>query len=99
MVDMFKVKDFIKFYQDQYPELRIYAVYDPYEEIVKWEFDTHSFFINRYESYTGSCIAYDRECNLDNTSYVIHNINRSLMDFLSTSGVKAILQQHRLVKL
>lgn len=88
MIDMFKINHFTKFYMDQYPEIRIYVSYDPYLEIVKWEFDAHNFSINTYESYTGSCVAYD-------TDYVLSKLDDSFLYFLQSDGVKMILLHYR----
>lgn len=98
MIDMFKVKDFIKFYQDQYPEIKIYFKYDPFDDIgvAKWYFQTRCEHADRcdtgcYETYAGRCIAYD-------TQYVIDQLNGSFLYFLSTDGVKAILNHTRKFK-
>lgn len=74
---------------NNYPEIRIYVSYDPYNYIMKWEFDTHNFSIDRYESYVGTCVANSTEC-------VIDKLDESFTNFLITDGVKKILVQSRL---
>lgn len=97
MIEMDIINQFVKFYQDQYPEIRIYYSYDPYEETVKFDFHAYSF--NRYETYSSSCVAYDMSCELDNSRYVVSKMQDALLHFLNTDGVKVILCQSRLEKL
>lgn len=94
MIDMETINSFVKFYQDKYPEIRIYYVYDPYEETVN--FDFHAYSINRYETYASSCVAYDMSCELDTSRYVVSKMQEALLHFLNTDGVKVILCQSRL---
>lgn len=94
MIDMDIINSFVKFYQDNYPEIRIYYSYDPFEEIVKFDFHAYSF--DRYETYSSSCTAYDMSCDLDNSRYVVSKMQDALLKFLSTDVVKAILCKSRL---
>lgn len=87
---MFKIDHIIKFYMHEYPEIKIYCSFDPYNDIVKWDFHAYSF--TRYETYASSCVAYD-------TEYVLKRLNNSFLDFLNNDGVKVILCQNRLEKL
>lgn len=97
VIDMQKINELKWFYKDQYPEIRIYCVYDPCDEIVYWDFHANSS--TRYESYSGKCIAYGKSCELDNTEYVVSKMRESLLHFLNTEGVKVILCQSRLEKM
>ena len=90
VIDMFKINNFVQFYMHQYPEIKIHCSFDPYNYIVKWDFYAQSF--NRYETYAGSCVAYD-------TEHVLKKLNYAFLYFLSTDGVKVILCKRRLEKL
>lgn len=97
MIDMDIINSFVKFYHDNYPEIRIYYSYDPCEETVK--FDFHAYSVDRYETYSSSCVAYDMSCDLDNSRFVVSKMQDALLKFLNTDGVKVILCQSRLEKL
>lgn len=97
MIDMDIINNFVKFYQNNYPEIRIYYSYDPFEETVRFVF--HAYSVDRHETYSGSCVAYDMSCELDNSRYVVSKMQESLLHFLNTEGVKVILCQNRLEKL
>lgn len=95
MIDTFKINHFVQFYMHEYPEIKIYFKYDPFDGIgvAKWHFQTRCEHADKcdtccYETYAGRCIAYD-------TQYVIDQLNDSFLYFLSTDRVKAIIKHTR----
>lgn len=95
MIDMFEVNRIVLIYRHEYPEIKIYVTYVPSDVIgvVEWNFQTRCEHADRcytecYETYHGRCIAYD-------TQYVIDQLNDSFSYFLSTDGVKTILNHTR----
>lgn len=90
MIDVLKIKHFVQFYMHEFPEIKIYFKYDPFDDVAKWYFQTRCEHADKccYETYAGRCIAYD-------TQYVIDQLNDSFLYFLSTDGVKAIIKHTR----